>query len=79
MTYSDAVAEVLSFGENRGLRAAIAAGYGHAAEQGYEYCGRVDADGPIGSILGDESLMGPHGFEVPARLKAITLSRGSGR
>src|SRR5829696_3003869 len=38
-------AEVLSFGENRGLRAAIAAGYGHAAEKGYAYCGRVDADG----------------------------------
>ena len=29
-------AEVLSFGENRGLRAAIAAGYGYAAEHGYE-------------------------------------------
>ena len=40
-------AEVLSFGENRGLRAAIAAGYGYAAEHGYEYCGRVDADGSI--------------------------------
>jgi glycosyltransferase involved in cell wall biosynthesis len=38
-------AEVLSFGENRGLRAAIAAGYGHAAERGYAFCGRVDADG----------------------------------
>ncbi|HEU6445268.1 MAG TPA: glycosyltransferase family 2 protein, partial [Gaiellaceae bacterium] len=38
-------AEVLSFGENRGLRAAIAAGYGYAAEHGYAYCGRVDADG----------------------------------
>ena len=38
-------AEVLSFGENRGLRAAIAAGYGYAAEQGYWFCGRVDADG----------------------------------
>jgi glycosyltransferase involved in cell wall biosynthesis len=38
-------AEVLSFPENRGLRAAIAAGYGYAAEHGYEYCGRVDADG----------------------------------
>jgi glycosyltransferase involved in cell wall biosynthesis len=38
-------AEVLSFGENRGLRAAIAAGYAYAAEHGYEYCGRVDADG----------------------------------
>ncbi len=38
-------AEVLSFAENRGLRAAIAAGYGYAAEHGYAYCGRVDADG----------------------------------
>ena len=38
-------AEVLSFGENRGLRAAIAAGYGYAAEQGYELVGRIDADG----------------------------------
>jgi glycosyltransferase involved in cell wall biosynthesis len=38
-------AEVLSFGENRGLRAAIAAGYGYAAEHGYEFAGRVDADG----------------------------------
>jgi glycosyltransferase involved in cell wall biosynthesis len=38
-------ADVLSFDENRGLRAAIAAGYGYAAEHGYEYAGRVDADG----------------------------------
>jgi glycosyltransferase involved in cell wall biosynthesis len=38
-------AEVLSFEENRGLRAAIAAGYGYAAEHAYAYCGRVDADG----------------------------------
>jgi glycosyltransferase involved in cell wall biosynthesis len=38
-------AKVLSFEENRGLRAAIAAGYGYAAENGYAYCGRVDADG----------------------------------
>lgn len=29
-------ADVLSFGENRGLRAAIAAGYGYAAEHGYD-------------------------------------------
>jgi hypothetical protein len=27
------------------LRAVIAAGYGHAAREGYAYCGRVDADG----------------------------------
>jgi glycosyltransferase involved in cell wall biosynthesis len=38
-------AEVLSFGENRGLRDAIAAGYGYAAEKGYAFAGRVDADG----------------------------------
>jgi glycosyltransferase involved in cell wall biosynthesis len=38
-------AQVLSFGENRGLRAAIAAGYGYAAEHEYWFCGRVDADG----------------------------------
>jgi glycosyltransferase involved in cell wall biosynthesis len=38
-------AEVISFGENRGLRAAIAAGYRYAAEHGYALCGRVDADG----------------------------------
>ena len=38
-------AEVLSFGENRGLRAGIAAGYAYADEHGYEFVGRVDADG----------------------------------
>ncbi|MGL6279445.1 MAG: glycosyltransferase family 2 protein [Gaiella sp.] len=38
-------ADVLSFGENRGLRAGIAAGYEAAHERGYAFCGRVDADG----------------------------------
>ena len=38
-------AEVLSFGENRGLREGVAAGYRHAADHGYAYAGRVDADG----------------------------------
>ena len=38
-------AEVLSFGENRGLQAGIAAGWAWALEQGYAFCGRVDADG----------------------------------
>jgi glycosyltransferase involved in cell wall biosynthesis len=38
-------AQVLSFEQNLGLRAAIAAGYGQAAERGYAYCARVDADG----------------------------------
>jgi len=38
-------AEVLSFGENRGLKAGIAAGYQWALEHEYAFCGRVDADG----------------------------------
>jgi glycosyltransferase involved in cell wall biosynthesis len=38
-------ASVLSFDENRGLRAAIAAGWEYAAREGYALCGRVDADG----------------------------------
>jgi glycosyltransferase involved in cell wall biosynthesis len=38
-------AHVISFGENRGLPAGIAAGYEYAREHGYAFCGRVDADG----------------------------------
>jgi glycosyltransferase involved in cell wall biosynthesis len=38
-------ADVYSFERNRGLRAAIAAGYAQALERGYAFCGRVDADG----------------------------------
>ena len=38
-------AEVLSFGENRGLQAGIAAGYRWALDHGYAFCGRVDGDG----------------------------------
>jgi glycosyltransferase involved in cell wall biosynthesis len=38
-------AQVLSFGENRGLQEGIAAGYAYADEGGYAYVGRVDADG----------------------------------
>jgi glycosyltransferase involved in cell wall biosynthesis len=38
-------ADVVSFGENRGLQAGIAAGWREASERGYAYCGRVDADG----------------------------------
>lgn len=41
----DSGAEVLSFGENRGLQEGIAAGYAWALEHGYDFCGRVDADG----------------------------------
>jgi glycosyltransferase involved in cell wall biosynthesis len=38
-------AEVLSFGENRGLAAGIAAGYAWADSHGYDIAGRVDGDG----------------------------------
>jgi glycosyltransferase involved in cell wall biosynthesis len=38
-------AEVLGFGENRGLPTVVAAGYRYALDHGYEICGRVDADG----------------------------------
>jgi glycosyltransferase involved in cell wall biosynthesis len=36
---------VVSFPENRGLRQGIAEGYRRAADGGYDYCGRLDADG----------------------------------
>jgi glycosyltransferase involved in cell wall biosynthesis len=44
---------VVSFGENRGLRAGIAAGYHEAYERGYAYCGRVDAAGqhPVDELV----------------------------
>ena len=38
-------AEVLSLGANRGLPIGIASGYHWALDHGYDYCGRVDADG----------------------------------
>ncbi len=38
-------ARVMSFPENRGLRSGIAEGYRQAADGGYEFCGRLDADG----------------------------------
>src|SRR5262249_26863368 len=46
-------AKVLSFGENRGLRAGIAAGYAYAGEHAYAFAGRVDADGqhPVNELV----------------------------
>jgi glycosyltransferase involved in cell wall biosynthesis len=41
----DRGADVVSFSHNRGLRAGIAEGYRQALERGYDYCGRLDADG----------------------------------
>jgi glycosyltransferase involved in cell wall biosynthesis len=38
-------ANVVSFGENRGLREGIAAGYRYAHDHGYPFVGRLDADG----------------------------------
>ena len=54
-------AAVLSFGENRGLREGIAAGYRYAHQRGYVYAGRVDADGQ-------------HPVDELARLLAIVRS-----
>ena len=41
----DGGADVVTFPENRGLPTGIAEGYRQAAERGYAYCGRLDADG----------------------------------
>jgi glycosyltransferase involved in cell wall biosynthesis len=38
-------ADVVSFPSNRGLKAGIAEGYRQALVRGYDYCGRLDADG----------------------------------
>src|SRR5690242_11012898 len=38
-------ADVVSFRVNRGLKAGIAEGYRQALKRGYDYCGRLDADG----------------------------------
>jgi glycosyltransferase involved in cell wall biosynthesis len=38
-------ADVVSFEENRGLRAGIAEGYRQALVRDYDFCGRLDADG----------------------------------
>jgi len=38
-------AQVVSFPRNRGLPAAVGAGYDYALGHGYAYCGRIDADG----------------------------------
>jgi glycosyltransferase involved in cell wall biosynthesis len=45
-------ADVVSFPENRGLKAGIAEGYRQALQRGYDYCGRLDADGqhPAGEL-----------------------------
>ena len=38
-------AQVVSFPENHGLRHGIAEGYRQASARGYDFCGRLDADG----------------------------------
>jgi glycosyltransferase involved in cell wall biosynthesis len=72
-------AGVLSFGENRGLRAAIAAGYGFATEQGYALCGRVDADGqhPVAELRGLLELVRSGKCDVAVGSRYATAS-GSG-
>ena len=41
----DGGADVVTFEQNRGLREGIAEGYRQALVRGYDYCGRLDADG----------------------------------
>jgi glycosyltransferase involved in cell wall biosynthesis len=45
-------ADVVSFGVNRGLPKGIAEGYRQALDRGYDFCGRLDADGqhPAGEL-----------------------------
>ena len=52
-------ADVVSFDENRGLREGIAEGYRQALVRGYEYCGRLDADGqhPADELAGMLALV----------------------
>ncbi len=84
---------VVSFGENRGLRAGIAAGYREAHERGYAYCGRVDADGqhpvdelrtaararPLGRLRRRRRLALRRGRGVRRRpLRALTRTRRFG-
>ena len=67
-------ADVISFPENRGLPAGIAAGYAYAAEQRYAVCGRVDADGqhPVAELrrLVDEVRAGRCDVAVGSRYLA---------
>ena len=82
-------AEVLSFGENRGLRAGIAAGYTWALEHDYAFCGRVDADGQhpaaelrrllelVQSGSDATSPSAPASSAAPATSRTATSRRGS--
>ena len=64
-------AEVLSFGENRGLQAGIAAGYDYALSHGYDLCGRVDADGQHPAVE-------PGGGTAGARIASPSRRKPSG-
>ena len=59
-------AAVLSFPENRGLPAAVAAGYLYAKDHGYRLCGRVDADGqhPASELRRLLDIVGEGGCDV---------------
>jgi glycosyltransferase involved in cell wall biosynthesis len=73
--------EVLSFAENRGLRAGIAAGYGYAAEHGYDYCGRVDADGqhPVPELRDLLELVRSGEYDVAVGSRFATDGNGFSR
>jgi glycosyltransferase involved in cell wall biosynthesis len=73
-------AEVVSFGENRGLRAGIAEGYRQALVRGYDYCGRLDADGqhPAGELARMLELVWADECDVAIGSRFLPDSGGDG-
>jgi glycosyltransferase involved in cell wall biosynthesis len=65
-------ADVVSFDENRGLREGIAEGYRQALVRGYDFCGRLDADGqhPAAELTACSIWSGP----MPATSRSARAS-----
>jgi len=73
-------ADVVSFGENRGLREGIAEGYRQALERGYDYCGRLDADGqhPAAELARMLALVRADACDVAVGSRFLPESGGEG-
>jgi glycosyltransferase involved in cell wall biosynthesis len=73
-------ADVVSFAENRGLREGIAEGYRQALERGYDYCGRLDADGqhPAGELARMLALVRADECDVAVGSRFLPESGGGG-
>jgi glycosyltransferase involved in cell wall biosynthesis len=71
-------AAVVSFEGNRGLPAGIAAGWAHAAEHDYAFCGRVDADGqhPVAELRGLLELVRSGSCDVAIGSRFATAGEG---